>query len=180
MSIELEYFCFECGSTDNIEHHHVVPKVLGGTKTVPLCIKCHSLVHQKDFTKFRELAKKGIQKKIRETGQWGRTKGSKESTEKFLSKEKNQQIKEMLEDGYTYMEIKEEIGCNQSTISKVKKLANIDTTNKVRVKDLEKAILRKQKRMKKSFEELQANMDTLRELQQSTKSDSNQLEVGNQ
>jgi hypothetical protein len=176
--MKLEYFCFECGSTDNIEHHHVVPKVLGGTKTVPLCIKCHSLVHQKDFTKFRKLAKKGIEKARARGVKFGRTKGSKESTEKFLSKEKNQQVKQMLEEGYTWVEIKEETGCSNGTISKVSKLANIDTTNKVRPKDLEKAILRKQKRVKKSLEELQANMDTLRELEQSIKSDSNQLEVG--
>lgn len=36
--------CFNC---DNVaEHlHHVVPKVKGGTKTVPLCTDCHSKVH---------------------------------------------------------------------------------------------------------------------------------------
>jgi len=37
--------CFECGSTDNIHQHHVVPRIKGGNKTVPLCETCHSLVH---------------------------------------------------------------------------------------------------------------------------------------
>lgn len=36
--------CFECGLP--AEHqHHVVPKSLGGTKTIPLCVACHSKVH---------------------------------------------------------------------------------------------------------------------------------------
>lgn len=39
--------CFECGSPA-IQEHHVVPRSLGGTKTVPLCDKCHSIVHCSD------------------------------------------------------------------------------------------------------------------------------------
>ena len=42
--------CFECGETKNLQHHHVVPRSLGGTKTIPLCERCHGLVHSKDFT----------------------------------------------------------------------------------------------------------------------------------
>ena len=53
--------CFECGAP--AEHnHHVVPKVLGGNKTVPLCTKCHGLVHDRNFTRLKELQKKGIAK----------------------------------------------------------------------------------------------------------------------
>lgn len=36
--------CFECGS-DAAEEHHVIPESMGGTKTVPLCGKCHDKVH---------------------------------------------------------------------------------------------------------------------------------------
>lgn len=36
--------CFECGLPATF-NHHVVPKSLGGKKTVPLCKKCHSIVH---------------------------------------------------------------------------------------------------------------------------------------
>lgn len=37
--------CFECGHP--AEHaHHVVPALLGGTKTVPLCTPCHGKAHQ--------------------------------------------------------------------------------------------------------------------------------------
>tara|TARA_R110000803_G_scaffold94110_10_gene161632 strand:- start:1995 stop:2321 length:327 start_codon:yes stop_codon:yes gene_type:complete len=38
--------CFECGSTENIEKHHVVPRSKGGKKTIPLCARCHDKVHE--------------------------------------------------------------------------------------------------------------------------------------
>lgn len=43
--------CFECEiESDCLHNHHVVPRSLGGTKTVPLCEKCHGLVHQRQLT----------------------------------------------------------------------------------------------------------------------------------
>ena len=36
--------CFECGGTAS-HNHHVVPKSRGGTRTIPLCVKCHSKAH---------------------------------------------------------------------------------------------------------------------------------------
>jgi hypothetical protein len=38
--------CFECGETADHEHH-VVPRSRGGTRTVPLCIRCHGLAHDR-------------------------------------------------------------------------------------------------------------------------------------
>jgi len=38
--------CFECGKPAEYDHH-VVPRTRGGTKTVPLCGKCHSKAHHK-------------------------------------------------------------------------------------------------------------------------------------
>ncbi len=41
--------CANCGSTENIHYHHVVPLKLGGTNRieniVPLCNKCHMAAH---------------------------------------------------------------------------------------------------------------------------------------
>lgn len=55
--------CFECGRSP-VEMHHVVPRSLGGTKTVPLCWKCHSLVHSlKRNMDHSELTRKGIDAK---------------------------------------------------------------------------------------------------------------------
>ncbi len=55
--------CFEC---DNIatENHHVIPQSMGGKRTVPLCPKCHGLVH--GITRndnLAELIRRGIEKK---------------------------------------------------------------------------------------------------------------------
>jgi hypothetical protein len=41
---ELVTPCFECGQ-GAMHQHHVVPRSLGGTKTVPLCEECHRKVH---------------------------------------------------------------------------------------------------------------------------------------
>ena len=41
--------CFECKAPPPLHYHHVVPQSAGGTKTVPLCESCHSLVHGKDL-----------------------------------------------------------------------------------------------------------------------------------
>ena len=36
--------CWECGAPAT-EWHHVVPRSLGGTRTVPLCCACHDKAH---------------------------------------------------------------------------------------------------------------------------------------
>ena len=41
--------CFECGYKAQHEHH-VVPRSKGGTKTIPLCVTCHSAVHGVDLS----------------------------------------------------------------------------------------------------------------------------------
>lgn len=45
--------CFECGNPAT-ENHHVIPKSLGGSKTVPLCSVCHMKVHGLDKTRRAE------------------------------------------------------------------------------------------------------------------------------
>lgn len=61
--------CINCGSYP-CELHHVVPLSLGGndisSNKVPLCSRCHSIVHgfnpQKRGVEWKELQKAGIQK----------------------------------------------------------------------------------------------------------------------
>lgn len=63
--------CFECGAPASDEHH-VVPQVLGGTQTVPLCYRHHRLVHGKDApadVTTSALVREGL-KKAREAGTW--------------------------------------------------------------------------------------------------------------
>ena len=40
--------CFECGSASQHEHH-VIPRSVGGTRTVPLCEPCHGKIHGRDL-----------------------------------------------------------------------------------------------------------------------------------
>lgn len=54
--------CFECESPHNIEYHHVVPRSLGGTKTIPLCNNCHGKVHGIKRMHMSTLTKEGLQK----------------------------------------------------------------------------------------------------------------------
>ena len=48
---ELGNICCNCGTNENIEYHHIVPVVYGGTNKlsniVPLCIECHFKAHEK-------------------------------------------------------------------------------------------------------------------------------------
>ncbi len=39
-----EHPCFECGEPAK-ENHHVIPRSMGGQKTIPLCCECHGKVH---------------------------------------------------------------------------------------------------------------------------------------
>jgi len=54
--------CYECGSTEDIQYHHIIPESKGGKETIPLCIICHGKVHDVDFVKMKELQKEGIER----------------------------------------------------------------------------------------------------------------------
>jgi len=62
--------CFDCGELADHEHH-VVPRSLGGTKTVPLCTRCHGLVHGRDFLGHVRLTRAGLQRAKRDGRQTG-------------------------------------------------------------------------------------------------------------
>ena len=67
--------CWECETeTDNIHHHHVVPRSRGGKKTVPLCLDCHGKAHhRKDSMTTSALTKEGQERKrnrSKEDGTW--------------------------------------------------------------------------------------------------------------
>ena len=72
-----------------------------------------------------ERTKLGRERRIRETGKWGREVGTKETYQKFMNKPKNQEILKYLNKGYTYGEIKKLVDCSNGTISKVKKIKRI-------------------------------------------------------
>jgi len=67
--------CFNCGGEGCLEKHHVVPRSLGGIKTVYLCSKCHGLAHGNALLRndnHAVLIKKGIERRRNEGAVWGR------------------------------------------------------------------------------------------------------------
>lgn len=55
--------CFECGTNNDLHAHHVVPRVLGGSKTIPLCGYCHALVHDRHHVAIGSLVRATFEKK---------------------------------------------------------------------------------------------------------------------
>lgn len=53
--------CFECGAPAQHDHH-VVPRSLGGTRTVPLCRICHGRAHgrERGFRPTNELTRDAL------------------------------------------------------------------------------------------------------------------------
>lgn len=58
--------CFECGNVATYKHH-IIPRLLGGTKTVALCGTCHAKAHFKTHWKTGELTALALRKR-REAG----------------------------------------------------------------------------------------------------------------
>ncbi len=54
--------CFECNSPA-VHDHHVVPRIYGGTRTIPLCALCHSKIHGKNLLSITSLTKKALAEK---------------------------------------------------------------------------------------------------------------------
>lgn len=77
--------CFECDSPTNINQHHVVPRVLGGTRTIPLCEGCHSKVHGRNMVGHRRLVIEGQRRAVLNGQKLGRPVGQDEITI-FLAK----------------------------------------------------------------------------------------------
>jgi hypothetical protein len=89
--------CFECGEQAT-ELAHVVPKSRGGTKTVPLCGKCHGLSHDiKRPQDISTLTREGLARK--------KAQGAKLGRPTVLSMQVKQEIKKLRESGWTLIKI---------------------------------------------------------------------------
>ena len=120
--------CFECGTNENITYHHVVPYSKGGRNTIPVCIKCHGLIHGKDFLKLEKLRKDAYFKRRKENP-WksGRKEGVRESVEKFMSKERSQKIAYYLKAGYSFRKTADMVDCSVSLVQKVSHIIKDNT-----------------------------------------------------
>ena len=79
--------CFECGSVEYVDAHHILPRSLGGIKTVYLCAKCHSLAHGNEALRNSDhsnLVKQGIQKRKDSGRKVGRPTESDFSMDRFI------------------------------------------------------------------------------------------------
>jgi transposase-like protein len=126
--------CFECNSIDNIHQHHIIPKSLGGIKTIPLCNSCHGKVHQKDFVKFHHLAQLGRERYKANGGKFGRKVGSMESVETFMEKPINKEIAKLVEQGYSVRKISSILKASTKTVVKVRKIMGISTPPTITMK----------------------------------------------
>lgn len=120
--------CFECGLTNNIHYHHVVPDELGGKRTLPLCINCHGKIHNRKFVDISSLVKVAIKKRKELGNNWGRPKGTTEKTEDILKKEEYQYaISLLIEKKYSIRQISQMAKISVNTTLKLKRC--LDTTN---------------------------------------------------
>jgi hypothetical protein len=108
--------CYECGSTEDIHYHHIIPESKGGGMTIPLCIICHGKVHDVDFVKMKKLQKEGIER-AKQNGVYG------ETLEEFLSKPKHAQVvKYINENKFYHHHIAQIVGLSKSTVKKIYKV----------------------------------------------------------
>ena len=65
---ELGTTCVNCGNSENIEYHHIVPLINGGTNNisniVPLCKECHYKAHDKEYKHGNKKGNKGRKRKV--------------------------------------------------------------------------------------------------------------------
>jgi hypothetical protein len=59
-------FCVACGTKDNLHHHHLKPRSLGGTddetNLITLCQTCHGIYHNISFRDHGWLTRKGLER----------------------------------------------------------------------------------------------------------------------
>lgn len=112
--------CFECNEPAT-EEHHVVPKVLGGTKTISLCAPCHGKIHGIDRVRHMELQRIGIEKAKRGGVYKGRRLGSLAPLSHYFTKYPDT-IKLLIEKKHSLRAISRLTGRSINTIRKVNTL----------------------------------------------------------
>ncbi len=100
--------CFECGE-QTAGRHHVVPVTKGGTKVIPLCSKCHAVVH--DGVELSPLIKHGLEK--------ARARGVVLGAPTKVTLEIVEQVGSLKRAGQTYKQISKELGLSVGTIHKL-------------------------------------------------------------
>lgn len=113
--------CFDCGQLSDHDHH-VVPQSKGGTKTVPLCVKCHSLVHSHPGLATSALTKEGIERR--------RAAGLRVGPLRKYSDAQNEEVVRLRALGRSYTAIKKLTGMSLGHIANVLWRRAVGTRNK--------------------------------------------------
>lgn len=123
-----EHKCYNCESTtDALELHHIIPLSLGGTNNptnmVPLCERCHGLIHGMPWKLgHAEATKRGIEKARREGKQIGGVEGKKLTTKKSIkSKELIRKYSKDFDGSLTDKDTMKLIGIARNSYYKYKK-----------------------------------------------------------
>lgn len=112
--------CFECGSDGPLHFHHVVPVVLGGKHTVPLCEACHGKVHGRGMVGHQRLILSGLAEARRKGRKLGRPAGTGDSPVALLRKHGD--IVRLLRDGHSIRHAATISGKAPGTVQRVKAL----------------------------------------------------------
>ena len=111
--------CLECKSTKDIHQHHIIPRVMGGTATVPLCGECHGKIHNLNFRDHSILVKMGVEKAKEQGKILGRPLGSVLESNELISKHAD--IAALLIEGFSTRKTAKLTQKGHSTVQRVKK-----------------------------------------------------------
>lgn len=106
--------CFECGRPAD-HAHHVVPEVLGGTQTIPLCTECHGKVHGRKMA-HPNLIRAGIAAARAEGKRWG---GRKVGTRIKVTEEKEAAAHRLKADKMPITKIALTLGLTRRTVYRI-------------------------------------------------------------
>jgi len=99
------FVCFECGN--HADHlHHVVPRIKGGIRTIPLCTNCHGKAHGISFG-HGDLTKLGLQRALKLGKRLGRP-----------MKRNDAQIANLRTQGLSYRAIAKRLGVSHGAVQR--------------------------------------------------------------
>ena len=111
-------FCVICGTNKNLHHHHVIPKVSGGTdhqhNLITLCDNHHEMVHRiRHVDNWFELARIGREKAKNAGVKFGRKRG--------YTPQQEEEVMKLRKQNKGYGTIAKETGIHRSTVVRIVK-----------------------------------------------------------
>ena len=109
-------FCVICGTNKNLHHHHVIPKVSGGTdhqhNLITLCDKHHEMVHRiRHVDNWFELARIGREKAKNAGVKFGRKRG--------YTPQQEEEVMKLRKQNKGYGTIAKETNIHRSTVVRI-------------------------------------------------------------